>query len=84
MWMTNKLAITVSIAAFSLVIVRYLIAMSSSTSGISRYQILETNPLEWLNRPVEAKETIPGAAATDASIQTARISGPPLQKCFSG
>ena len=65
--MTNKLAITVSIAAFSLVIVRYLIAMSSSTSGISRYQILETNPLEWLNRPVEAKETIPGAAATDAS-----------------
>jgi len=41
--------------------------MSSSTSGISRYQILETNPLEWLNRPVEAKETIPGAAATDAS-----------------
>ncbi|KAG2659333.1 beta-1,3-galactosyltransferase GALT1-like isoform X2 [Panicum virgatum] len=66
MWMTNKLAITVSIIAFSLVIVRYLI-VSSATSGISRYQILDTNPLEWLNRPVEAKETIPGAAATDAS-----------------
>lgn len=66
MWMTNKLATTVSITFFSLVIVRYLI-VNSSTSGISQYQILHTNPLEWFNSPVAAQETTPEAAAANAS-----------------
>ncbi|CAN6232190.1 unnamed protein product [Urochloa humidicola] len=69
MWMTNKLATTVSITFFSLVIVRYLI-LNSPALGLSRYQILHTNPLEWLDRPVDAQETIPEvavAATTNAS-----------------
>uniref|UniRef100_K3YR19 Galectin domain-containing protein n=1 Tax=Setaria italica TaxID=4555 RepID=K3YR19_SETIT len=66
MWMTNKLATTVSITFFSLVIVRYLI-VNSPTSGISQYQILHTNPLEWFNSPVAAQETTPEAAAANAS-----------------
>ncbi|CAL5021280.1 unnamed protein product [Urochloa decumbens] len=69
MWMTNKLATTVSITFFSLVIVRYLI-LNSPASGISRYQILQINPLEWFDRPVDAEETIPEvavAATTNAS-----------------
>ncbi|CAN6278973.1 unnamed protein product [Urochloa humidicola] len=69
MWMTNKLTTTVSITFFSLVIVRYLI-LNSPASGISRYQILHTNPLEWFDRPVDAQETTPEvavAATTNAS-----------------
>ncbi|PAN06667.1 hypothetical protein PAHAL_1G279900 [Panicum hallii] len=85
MWMTNKLAITVSIAAFSLVIVRYWI-VSSPPSGISRYQILDANPLEWFNRPVEAKETIPGvaaaAAAADASTSNSSDFGSSSPEVF--
>ncbi|PUZ76259.1 hypothetical protein GQ55_1G274900 [Panicum hallii var. hallii] len=84
MWMTNKLTITVSIAVFSLVIVRYLI-VSSPPSGISRYQILDANPLEWFNRPVEAKETIPGvaaAAAADASTSNSSDFGSSSPEVF--
>lgn len=68
MWMTNKLAITVAVTFFSLVIVRYLI-VNSPASGISRHQIFHTNPLEWFNRPVDAQETITevAGAASNAS-----------------
>ncbi|OEL15544.1 Beta-1,3-galactosyltransferase GALT1 [Dichanthelium oligosanthes] len=66
MWMTNKLAIKVSIAFFSLVIVRYLI-VNSPASGTSRYQILHTSPLKWFKSPVDAQEATPEVAAADAS-----------------
>ncbi|KAF8762842.1 hypothetical protein HU200_009009 [Digitaria exilis] len=80
MWMTNKLAITVSVTFFSLVIVRYLI-VNSPASGISQHQIFHTNPLEWFNRPVDAQETIPevaGAAsnASNSSSSDFRSSSP--------
>ncbi|KAL6634613.1 hypothetical protein ACP70R_027284 [Stipagrostis hirtigluma subsp. patula] len=55
MWMTKKLAITVLIALFSLLIVRHLV-VNSPASWISRYQILHTNPLEWLNSPGDGHE----------------------------
>ncbi|KAL6899290.1 hypothetical protein ACP4OV_005948 [Aristida adscensionis] len=66
-WMTNKLAITVLIALFSLLIVRHLV-VNSPAEGIFRYQILHTNPLEWLNSPADAQEnTTRIVVASDAS-----------------
>ncbi|CAO2039370.1 unnamed protein product [Urochloa humidicola] len=74
MWMTNKLATTVSITFFSLVIVRYLI-LNSPALGLSRHQILHTNHLEWLDRPVDAQETIPEVAvAATTNVSTSNNS----------
>uniref|UniRef100_A0A0A9D9D6 Uncharacterized protein n=1 Tax=Arundo donax TaxID=35708 RepID=A0A0A9D9D6_ARUDO len=78
MWMTKKLAIKVLITLFSLLIVRHLI-VNSPASGISRYQILHTNPLEWLNNPVDAQENtsvaVVAAAAADSSTSNSSSSG---------
>jgi beta-1,3-galactosyltransferase len=53
MWSTKKICVAVLVTFFSPLIVRYLI-VNSPVSGDSRYQILHTNPLEWLSNRADA------------------------------